>query len=124
MPFLTLVGNKTGTIDVPKSPNPEAGLAEQWVAVIGQLLPPLTRLAYDTAAGSVDIYYDGDDRTMRGCVEKLVGVAAESAVKFMVVDKVRLSRMRALLAETLENSPIDLRKDGATERLKNIIDRL
>ncbi len=124
MPFLKLVGNRSGTIEVRTSPSPDAGPAGQWVAVIGQLLPPLTRLAYDTATGSVDLYYEADDRAMRLCVEKLVEVAAESAVRFMTADKVRLSRMRALLAKNLESSPIDLREDDATERLQKIIDRL
>ena len=124
MPFLKLVRNQSGTIDVRESPDPSTGPAGQWIEVIGQLLPALTRLTYDTAAGVVDLFYDATDREMWDCVDKLVAVAANSVVKFMTVDGERLNKMRAELADALEATPIHMRDDDATERLQRLIDSL
>ncbi len=124
MPFLKLVRNQSGTIDVRESPGTRAGPAGQWIKVIGQLLPALTRLSYDTAAGVVDLFYDATDREMWDCVEKLVTVAASSVVKFMTVDGERLNQMRAELADALEAAPIHMLDDDATERLQRLIDSL
>ena len=128
IPLLRQAGAHSGSLPTPQEIDHETTqVAFLWAAQIYRVVPSVTKISYDTAAGRVTVLYDAarlGGEAVISALSRLVGVAIDTIDRFLVADKKRLRVLARRFESELEERPVDLSLNGSDETLREVVRRV